>query len=79
MDLCDWMGMGSGRKGGQQQVFCYRAKEETGGTGDGGAEGFPLIFTVGQAHRRHCPHCSEGLPEIHCSQRYLTVTRVFCH
>ena len=30
-DLCDPLGLGSWRKGGPQQVSCYRAGVETGG------------------------------------------------
>lgn len=30
-DLCDPLGMGLERKGRLQQVFCYKAEDETGG------------------------------------------------
>lgn len=71
---------GQGGKGGSSRCSTTELGRRLGGgrTEAGGAEGFPWIFTVGQTHQRHYPHCSEGLPEIHCSQRYLTVTRVFC-
>lgn len=29
-DLCDSLGVGSGRKGRQRQVFCYTVGDETG-------------------------------------------------
>lgn len=37
-ELCDPLGMGSGRKGRQQQVFCYTAGHESGKIGSGEQE-----------------------------------------
>lgn len=37
-ELCDPLGMGSGRKGRQQQVFCYTAGHESGEIGSGEQE-----------------------------------------
>lgn len=37
-DLYDLFGIRSEKKGRLQQVFCYRAGDETGGTGSGGVK-----------------------------------------